>query len=326
MRLLRSLSLLSAFALAVGACSDSPTTTATRAATAPRADLTCTNQVSYVVVGGTTEVFTGNSGSLSATVYDTGNCVVSFSGHSFLWSSSNTAVASLSGSSFSGTGWTGNSPGTATISLNVDGHVGSAGVTVKAPPHLATLTLTPNPAQTAYGSQAYFQAAGKDQYGNAFNPGTLTWSSSNTAVATINSQGVATGTGRGVVTISASSGGVTGTAPLTIIPSVATNVPDELYDETYTVTATVQPAATYHYTWLERVCTNGGGCTNYTVISQGTNVTSVTRTMSPHDISRALRVDIRDYAGGPVVSTGGGSTLGAGEPDPNGSCYPRLIC
>lgn len=327
MRQLRSISLLSAFALAAGACTDSPTTTA-RSATSARADVTCSGVVQLVQITGPSQVSVGQSINLQSSIYDTTGCPVTNSlGHTPTWSSSNTAVATISAPSFYGATLNGVAAGSVLVTLTVDGQSTNYSVTVANTPRLTTILVTPNPAQTTYGSVANFQAQGKDQFGNSFPVGTVTWSSSNTAVATVNSSGVATGTGRGTATITATSGSVTGSAPLTIIPSVATSAPDQLTGyQTYTVTSSVGPAGSYYYTWNERVCTNGGGCTAYQVIAQGTNLTSVQRSMTPYDVSRSVRLDIRDYQGGPVLNSGLSVTLGDGLPDTGGSCYPRLIC
>jgi hypothetical protein len=51
----------------------------------------------------------------------------------------------------------------------------------------------------------------------------VTWGSSNTAVATVSSNGLATGTGAGSTTVSASSGGLTANATLTVTVPSAVN-------------------------------------------------------------------------------------------------------
>ncbi len=56
----------------------------------------------------------------------------------------------------------------------------------------------------------------------AFTPSELTWSSGNTAVATVDANGLATGLGLGTTTITATSGSISGSATLTVASSVFT--------------------------------------------------------------------------------------------------------
>ena len=85
-------------------------------------------------------------------------------------------------------------------------------------PVLTTINVTPASASITQGSTQQFSAEARDQNGNPMSPQpTFTWSSSNTAVASVNSSGLATGVAAGgPVTITAASGTIKGTASITI--------------------------------------------------------------------------------------------------------------
>jgi hypothetical protein len=87
-------------------------------------------------------------------------------------------------------------------------------------PHavLTTINVTPASASITQGSTQQFGAQARDQNGSPMSPQpTFTWTSSNTAVASVNSSGLATGVAAGgPVTITAASGTISGTANLTV--------------------------------------------------------------------------------------------------------------
>jgi uncharacterized protein YjdB len=92
---------------------------------------------------------------------------------------------------------------------------------------VATITVTPNPATVITGNTVAFTAVAKDAGGNVVIS-TFTWSSSDTAKATVNaSTGVATGVAAGSATITATAAnGATGSAPLTVTAANTTGVWD----------------------------------------------------------------------------------------------------
>ena len=100
------------------------------------------------------------------------------------------------------------------------GNTGTATLTVTYTPTptpvLTTINVTPPSASIAQGSTQQFSAQALDQNNNPMSA-TFTWSSSSTAVATINSSsGLATGVATGSATIIAASGTISGTASLTV--------------------------------------------------------------------------------------------------------------
>ena len=81
-----------------------------------------------------------------------------------------------------------------------------------------TMTVSPASATlTALGDSVRFTAQVLDQYGGAMASGAVSWSSSDVAVATVNTSGVATAVGDGTATIIATSGAASGTADVTVI-------------------------------------------------------------------------------------------------------------
>jgi Bacterial Ig-like domain (group 2) len=99
---------------------------------------------------------------------------------------------------------------------------GFATVTVTPPP-VAAVTVTVSPTSLAPGQTAQAAATLKDANGNVLTGRTVTWSSSNLAVATISATGLVTALAAGTTTIAATSEGVTGSAAVTVtLPPVAT--------------------------------------------------------------------------------------------------------
>jgi Bacterial Ig-like domain (group 2)/Glucodextranase, domain B/Bacterial Ig-like domain len=99
-------------------------------------------------------------------------------------------------------------------------------VTYAAAPVLTTITVVPAATSIAVGATQQFTATARDQNGNPMSPQpAFTWSSANTAIATVNSSGLATGVAAGgPVSISAKNGAISGSASLTV--SSATTGPD----------------------------------------------------------------------------------------------------
>jgi hypothetical protein len=87
-----------------------------------------------------------------------------------------------------------------------------------AAPALASITVTSTPAKSTImlGETVQLSAAGKDQNGNAFQVSSFTWTSSNTAVATVDANGLVTARGGGQTIISAASGTIKGDFALTV--------------------------------------------------------------------------------------------------------------
>src|SRR2546422_1005257 len=79
-----------------------------------------------------------------------------------------------------------------------------------------TLLLAAAPATVLVGVTVQLTATTKDAAGNVLTGRTVTWATSNPAVATVNFTGLATGVAAGQATITATSEGQSGTAAITV--------------------------------------------------------------------------------------------------------------
>src|SRR5207245_4576237 len=96
-----------------------------------------------------------------------------------------------------------------------EGQSGTAAITVTSVP-VASVTVSPAPASVQAGQTLQLTATPKDVNGNPLTGRTITWSSSNTSVATVNSSGLVSGVVAGSATITATSEGQSGTAAITV--------------------------------------------------------------------------------------------------------------
>ena len=86
------------------------------------------------------------------------------------------------------------------------------------PPVPQSITVTPSSLSfSSKGATQQLTATVKDQSGNTIQNATVTWSSNNTAVATVTSGGLAASVGNGTTQIVAAAGGVSTTATVTVL-------------------------------------------------------------------------------------------------------------
>ena len=167
--------------------------------------------VSIVVVQPPTDSLApGTTAQLTAITKDSAGGVLT--GRAVSWGSSNPAVATVSSTGLV----TAVAVGTATITATSEGKSGTSAITVYVP--VASVTVAPPTATILVTQTKAFIATTKDAQGNVLTGRLVTWSSSNPAVATVNSSGVATGVALGTVTITATSEGKSGSATLTVNP------------------------------------------------------------------------------------------------------------
>ena len=89
-------------------------------------------------------------------------------------------------------------------------------------PRAAEVTITPAAAQlTALGETTRFSARVRDQNGQVMAGATVSWSSGNTSVATVDGSGLATAVGNGTAPIMATSGPASGSATVTVAQLVS---------------------------------------------------------------------------------------------------------
>jgi hypothetical protein len=137
---------------------------------------------------------------------------------SVTWSSSNTAVATISNSVGTQGLATTVAQGTTTITAAAGSVTGTTTLTVTTTTGtLSSISVMPANPSVPLGLTQQFTATGTFSDGSTQDlTNSATWSSSNTPIATISSQGLATTVAQGTTTITAASGSVTGTTTLTV--------------------------------------------------------------------------------------------------------------
>ena len=173
------------------------------------------SSVAVALDAGTLEV--GQVTQAKAMLKDTEGATLS--GRTIAWQSSNPAISTVNSLGIV----TAVARGSATISAIAEGKVGGADLTV-APKTVGTVVISPNPASATVGHSAQLTATVKDASGTALVGRTITWASSNSAVASVSSGGSVSAVSAGTATISASADGVTGQAQFTAAAITAATV------------------------------------------------------------------------------------------------------
>jgi alpha-tubulin suppressor-like RCC1 family protein len=137
-------------------------------------------------------------------------------GQTFTWTSSATSVATVSATGQA----TAVGNGNATITAAVAGVSGTAALSVSQA--ISTVEVSPGSLTlTALGASQQFSAVAKDANDNPIGGLEFEWSSSAPSVATISATGLVTAASNGATTITATAGGVTGTASLGVSQAVS---------------------------------------------------------------------------------------------------------
>jgi uncharacterized protein YjdB len=141
---------------------------------------------------------------------------------SVTWASSNTGVATISGSGLA----TSHSAGSATITAVLGTVSGSATLIVTATKVvLVSIAVTPANADLLVGTLQQFTATGTFSDGSQQDiTDSVTWSSSSTSVVSIPAGGLATARALGSVTISATSGSIIGSTTANVESAVLTSI------------------------------------------------------------------------------------------------------
>ncbi len=128
-----------------------------------------------------------------------------------VWASSAPAAATVdAGGVITATG-----AGETTISASVDGQQGTASLTVLLAP-VARIVLAPSVAPLGLAATQQITATLLDDRGNVLSGRAVSWSSSAPAVASVSANGLITALTEGAAVITATSGGVQSTVPVTI--------------------------------------------------------------------------------------------------------------
>jgi uncharacterized protein YjdB len=144
------------------------------------------------------------------------------------WSLSNTGVAAISNAAGSKGSASSVAAGSTTITATSGGISGSTTLTVT-PATLVSIAITPTNPSIAEGTTRQFTATGTYSDNTTQDLTTaVTWSSSNTGVATISnaagSKGSASSVAAGSTTITATSGGISGSTTLTVTPATLVSI------------------------------------------------------------------------------------------------------
>src|SRR3989442_540148 len=176
-------------------------TAAVTVSTVPVASVVVSPASANMSVGGTTQ--------LSATPKDAAGNVLA--GRLVTWTSSSSAIATVSAGGLV----SGAAVGSATITATSEGRSASATITVANLP-VASVLVSPTAPNMYVGGSVQLTATPKDANGNPLSGRAVSWTTSNSAVATVSAGGLVTGLVVGSATITATSEGQSGTAAVTV--------------------------------------------------------------------------------------------------------------
>ncbi|MEP7324612.1 MAG: Ig-like domain-containing protein, partial [Gemmatimonadota bacterium] len=154
-------------------------------------------------------VAAGETLQLSAQVRDVAGDLLS--GQTITWASLTPSVASVDGSGMV----SGITTGTALITATSGNLSATDTVSVTLPP-VETVTISAPATHLGVGSTLQFSATARDVHGAQLNGRAFTWSSSDSAIASVSSTGLVTGIASGPVTITATSEGKTGSTSIVV--------------------------------------------------------------------------------------------------------------
>ena len=151
---------------------------------------------------------------LTATTRDASGAILT--GRGVTWTSSNNAVATVSGTGLVSAVSVG---GPVTITAMSEGQTGSASVTVVAPT-VTTVSVSPSVTSVSSGGSTPLTVVVRDQNNVIMTGQVATWTTGNAAIATVSPAGIVTGVAPGgPVTITATVAGKSGTASVTVTSS-----------------------------------------------------------------------------------------------------------
>ena len=225
------------------------------------------------------------------------------------WSSSNTGTATISNTAGSqGLATAVAVGGPVTITATQSSINGTAQLSVTAPV-LQSISVVPSPAAVAAGLTLQFAATGHYSDSSTQDVTTsVTWSSSNTGIATISntagSQGLATGVSAGgAVTITATQGAVNGTAQLSVTAPVLQSITVSPASASIAKGLTQQFTATGHY--------SDGSMQNITASvtwsSSNAGIASISNTAGSQGVATGVSI------GGPLTITATQGVSGAAQ-------------
>jgi trimeric autotransporter adhesin len=141
------------------------------------------------------------------------------------WSSSTTGIATFNNAAVPRGLATAVSAGTTTILASFSIITSSPATLTVTPALLSSISVTPVNPSIVLGTTQQFAAIGTFSDTTTQNiTSSVTWNSSNATIATISSNGLATTVAAGSTTISATSGGISGSTTLTVTPIVLESI------------------------------------------------------------------------------------------------------
>jgi uncharacterized protein YjdB len=158
---------------------------------------------------GSAQLLVGKSTTLAASTLDANGKTLT--GRTITWSSGKSSVATVSSSGVV----TGAAAGSAWIFAASEGQKDSASISVTLPP-VASVSVSPASTSLLVGDTKALAVTLKDASGATLTGRSVTWVSSDKAVATVSSAGLVTAVGAGSATMTAASEGESGTASITV--------------------------------------------------------------------------------------------------------------
>ncbi len=169
------------------------------------------------IVPGSLGLVAGATRQLSVTLTDdAGNILPP---QSVTWSTSSSSIGTVSSSGLVSA----RRAGGAIISAAANGVKGNSTLAVSAI-HVAAIAVTPETMSLVTGGTRQLSATLTDSSGNVLNGQSVAWSSTNTTVATVSSDGLVKALHAGNATIIAAAGGATGTSELAVIAGAVSSI------------------------------------------------------------------------------------------------------
>ena len=201
---------VSSSGLVTARAAGSATVTATSEGKSGTAAVTVTQVpvASVEVTPATANISVGGTVQLTAVAKDSAGRILS--GRPMSWISSNTQIATVAAGLVAGV-----AAGTAFVVASTEGKSDTATITVTFVP-VAAVTVSPSSTSVFVGANVQLTATTRDANGNTLTGRSISWASSNTAVATVNTTGRVTGVAAGSATITATSEGINGTSAISV--------------------------------------------------------------------------------------------------------------
>ena len=178
----------------------------------------------------------GDSGQLTAIVRDAAGHAVT---GAITWASSDSAVALVDQSGLV----TGRAEGTVDVTASSQGTSGTGSVRVSRAP-VASVQVSPAAAGISLGQAVRLTAIIRDKTGKVLTGRSVSWISSDTAVAPVSDSGLVTGRGAGSATITGTSDGKSGSSAVTVTVQSVASVTVTPASASVVLGQTVQLAAT----------------------------------------------------------------------------------